>query len=268
MSRKIQLRLFFMMFLAVVFSCVISTSAFAATKETNDITKKISSKKTVSISADETYKKLKGFVYLKYKSTLNGYVKLTFNEAKSGVESKGHLWITSKSKYNLSNHEFYSTSKAYTNSYKNVYYGVKKGQTYYFKIQADNAVKISLKEYKINDKSGHSMKKALNLKAKKTLKGYMAAGNTEDDYYKITLKDKQKINITLKGYTNNALNMTMYMVTDTHIFRQGQFTLRYTSPNHTVNYKSKKLKAGTYYLVISNGSKSSGAYSISWKKVS
>ncbi len=199
--KKVQALILVAALLVTVLS--VDTSAASSSK---NITKKISSGKTVTISESETYQKTKGYVYLKYTATKNGYVRLKFSNATSSQSSvNGNVWITNKKKKELSNYEYFKTGTSTSTNYKYVYYGVTKGTTYYFKIKVKSAVKVTLKQYTVKDSSGSKQSNATKIKAGKTKKGYIAAEDSSSDYYKIVLTKAQKIKLTFKGYTNNKL---------------------------------------------------------------
>ncbi len=263
--KKIQAIILVAALLVTVFS--VDTSAASSS---NSITKKISSGKTVTISESEIYKKTKDYVYLKYTATKNGYVRLKFSNATSSQSSvNGYVWITNKSKKSLSYTEYFCTNASTKVNYKYVYYGVTKGTTYYFKVKTNDAVKVTLKQYTVKDSSGSKQSKATTIKAGKTKKGYIAAEDSSSDYYKIVLTKAQKIKLTFKGYTNNKLQLSIYKITSgKKVSQSSAIYLRYTTTDHSVSAKTKKLSAGTYYIVVSAGTKSSGYYSLSWKKVS
>ena len=146
---------------------------------------------------------------------------------------------------------------------------VKKGKTYFIRvhsIDSNTTLAFTLKQTAIKEKSGKSKKKAVTLKANKTVKGTIAPGSKRADWYKITNKKKKKLTITLTTESTNYLTLTVY---DKKVKKIGSRDLYHGtkwSGNVTYGTTYGKANKGTYYIKISRkSSKDSGVYSLKWK---
>lgn len=149
-------------------------------------------------------------------------------------------------------------------------FAVKKGTTYHFLvtsngINAGNIQSISVKNTAVKEKSGAKKKKAVKIKAKKTVKGTILPGSKTADWYKFSLKKKKKVTLNFNGNITGGLKITVYTKggkkIGSYVNNGGSHVLRLT---HSRTYG--KVDKGTYYIKISrNNSLSSGAYSLKWK---
>lgn len=154
--------------------------------------------------------------YLKYKAGKTGYVTLTFkNASKIYSNSVGYVTLCNKSKKALGKsaeiwNTGYSKSGYYTRSY-----GVKKGTTYYFKVQCKAGTKINVKTTAVTKSKANSKSKAKTLKKGSTAKGIMIAGENKADWYKIKISSGAKIKLYYTAKTNgdnynNGIKFTFY----------------------------------------------------------
>ena len=164
-----------------------------------------------------------------------------------------------------------SKKKAYSGSTYAKYipaYGVTKGKTYYIKVTNSGDSRgyycFRIDNKKISEKSGKTKSKAVNVKKNKTVNGTIQAGSSQADWYKIKLTKKQKLNIYVKGRTNDTLKIKLYTGKTSRTYSMNN---RYDGKGFSYKYYTYgKLSKGTYYVQISRGnSKSSGVYSLKWK---
>lgn len=144
-------------------------------------------------------------------------------------------------------------------------YGVKKNSTYYIKVKSsdnsDGGYNLKATNTKVTEKSGKTKSKAVTLAKKKTKKGTIQAGSSQADWYKFRLTGKKAVKITMKGGTNDRLNITVYKGSR----KVGTRTYYCNHKSLTLNSLGK-WTSGTYYIKISRADKkSSGYYSLSWK---
>lgn len=147
-------------------------------------------------------------------------------------------------------------------------FAVKKGTTYYFKVTAigsDEVNTISVKNTAIKEKSGAKKKKAVNIKAKKTVKGTILPGSKTADWYKFSVKKKKAVTINLDGEVTGSIKFTVYTKSGkkvgTYTWYGGKQKLQLT---YSTTYG--KVNKGTYYIkMVRTDSKSSGHYSLKWK---
>lgn len=187
--------------------------------------------------------------YFKFKAKSTGYIKVS----KDGYNAK--IALTNSKKKALTK---YITGKS-------VYYGVKKGTTYYIKINAysnpDGGYVLKVTNSAIKEKSGSKKSKAATMAYKKYKNGTIIAGSSQSDYYKFKVPKKKKVKIVLKGRTNERINVKVYkgkkVIGSSNLY----------SSNSGLTLKSSgKLTPGTYYVKVSRGTKySSGYYKMYWK---
>ena len=159
-----------------------------------------------------------------------------------------------------------------------VYYGIKKGETYYLRAESDTtrgaSYSLNLKFTPRSFTGGSKKSKATVIKKKKWMKGLFTIGKKNTRWYKIKLTKKQKANIYINAYGNNE--MYFYIWTK----KAGGVTRRVYQDNMAPAGKSKysvsagtkctrspKLPKGTiiYIKVYTKDTLSSGRYEIKWK---
>lgn len=187
--------------------------------------------------------------YFKFKAKSTGYIKVS----KDGYNAK--IALTNSKKKALTK---YTTGKT-------VYYGVKKGTTYYVKIKAysnpDGGYVLKVTNSAIKEKSGSKKSKATTMAYKKYKNGTIIAGSSQSDYYKFKVPKKKRVKIVLKGRTNEKINVKVYKGKKSI----GSSNL-YSSNSGLTLKSSGKLTPGTYYVKVSRGTKySSGYYKMYWK---
>ena len=195
--------------------------------------------------------------YFKFKAAKTGYI-----VAEVDNNSSGDITLCSSKKKSLSGSQWTSGSSGSTSNH--VVYGVKKGTTYYLKFTGESdkvQIKYTLKSVK--EKSGSKRSKAVNLKRKKAAKGIIIAGNKTADWYKVRLTKSRKLNITLKGSSNDCIRAKIYDSRGKAVL--GGTTSIYKNKSGGTLESYRKMK-GTYYIKIyRDNKKSSGNYSISWR---
>ena len=172
--------------------------------------------------------------------------------------------------------DFYSAGSQYPYQ-KVLYYGVKKGKTYYIRVKGASAeyeayglpyvgnVKWTLSKVKAS-KYGTSKKKAKAMKKKKTVKGLFVAGNKKAQWFKITNKQKKTKITFLSKKNNGSFKVTVYYKSYGKWYNSTYRVYRSDSSNKNVltGTVSKKVKH-TYYLKVTPDAKTSGYYTLKWK---
>ncbi|RDU23926.1 PPC domain-containing protein [Anaerosacchariphilus polymeriproducens] len=196
-------------------------------------------------------------IYYKIKPSKDGYLAL------SPKNSTCFITLCNSRKKSLS-------SKNYSNpkmkSYKKVVYGVKKGTTYYLKLQSINCPKLTLKyTYKsVIDKSGSKRSKAYKLKSGKKVTGLIIANKKTTDWYKFKLRSPKKIKITLTGSTNDQFYIQIYNSKGESILYSAPYVYDANFKRNIISLHA--LKKETYYIKIARGNKkSSGYYNLKFK---
>lgn len=217
--------------------------------------------------------------YLKYKAGKTGYVTLTFkNVSKVYSNSVGYVTLCNKNKKAIGRsgeiwNTAYNGAGYYTRSY-----GVKKGTTYYFKIQCKAGTKINVKSTAVTKSTANSKSKAKTLKNGSTVKGVMIAGENKADWYKIKTTKSAKIMLYYTAKTNgdnynNGIKFTFYYADGkpmNFVYEDGS-KLQYdwldsfvTSNNAmfatTINGVTHDAPSGTYYVKVERLNKTSSGY--------
>lgn len=257
-----------MMLLVVCILCMISQNVDAAEKEYD-----FNKKKTITIKAKDTFTKSGSYSWLKYTPSADGYIKIQVSALEEGdADAKGYIALYDSAKTNLfSSKSIYYNTAHTDNAYWHTFtFGLQAKQTYYFRIKAENAVKLTRKFTKTKDKSGDLRSTALEIKKNKYKTGLIPAGISNTDWYVLHLIKKQKIKLYYQAKTSGSFRITVYMG-DTQI---GTRRIYYTSGEKKITFSqylttSKKkvgMDPGTYYIRVERAdSMSSGYYKIKWK---
>lgn len=216
--------------------------------------------------------------YIKFKATNTGYVTIKMTNASSLDYAFGYLtFCDSKKKALNSSNEKWDT--AYTKSpYYTRSFGVKKGKTYYVKIETGYGVKVTATFKKVTKKNISSKKKAKSLKAKTTAKGVIIAGDKTADWYKIKVKGNKKVKLTYTAKTNgngyyDGIKVSFYKsngklyTSDAYDYvspwRSSSYSQYYRQ--YTISKKIIGVEDGTYYVKVERANKtSSGYYTLKW----
>ena len=213
--------------------------------------------------------------YYELKPSKTGYV--TFSILSSGYSGyaslcDSNLKVISKGTYNTDGDYIYGGS-----SYKyqrSISYGVKKGKTYYLKLDGYSSQKnsagycfatIKWTNGKVKaSKYGKKKSKAKAIKKNKTVKGLFVAGNKKGQWFKITNKQK-KTKITIKSSKNNErFKVIAYYKSFNKWYKDTSYVTRSTGKDVLTGTISRKVKH-TYYIKVVPDGKSSGYYTIKWK---
>lgn len=251
---------------------------------------------TATISDEECWGATKEANFIKFKSNVTGYITIKISNNSSVVSGGAYGYITfNKSKTSAlgQTREYFDTSESATRYYTRTY-GVKKGSTYYFKVESMGGVKVKATVTSLKKGSNTSRGKAKTLKEGKTATGVIVAGDKTVDWYKIKLTKKQKLKLTYSAKTNGAVLSS----SGTSIYYNNgiKFTLCASNGKPFVsgsnNYDLANLKVskdstsyyieetrngiptgrtfgidpGTYYVKVERYNKtSSGYYTLKWK---
>lgn len=193
--------------------------------------------------------------YFKFKATYNGYVTVSTDKL------YGKVTLLSSSK----NTTYSNAISAYPKSNANITYGVKKGTTYTLKVtsnsNSDGMYRIKYSNKSVTEKSGTSRSKAVTVSRNSTKKGFIAAGSSQADWYKIKLT-KSTLKITLSGGTCDKIVAKLYNSKGKAV---SSSTASISRSGYNYYLSGKNLKKGTYYIkVYRANSKSSGYYNLKW----
>lgn len=228
-------------------------------------------KKNVRITEADSFTSTGSYIWLKYVPKADGYINIQFSDLpESTIHSTGYITLYDSAKTTLLSSKSIFFNTAYSNNaYWNKFtFGLLKDQTYYFRIKADHAVKLTRIFTKTKDQSGDSSSYALEMKRNKYKTGLIAAGASDVDWYRIQLTKQQKLQLYYNVKTNGSYRISVYY--DSQLI--GSRNVYYTSkPKKLVfslktSTKSVGMKPGTYYVMVErNTVDSSGYYKIKWK---
>lgn len=229
-----------------------------------EIALKGSGKTVVSITDEQSSTITQDYTWLKIKPKANGYLQLKFASGSAVASySAGKVILCNAGKSKVLSTEYtYSTNETTADGYTECY-GLKKGTTYYIRLNAYNGVKITATFKKITTAGGKNQKKAKKLNKNKNFMGLIMAGQTKAAYYKFTLTKRQKITFNVTPYLTDSVNVTLS--------GPGVYTRTLTIGSSIWGQKDPitttgAVKEGTYYVKIQPTRKTTcGYYKISWK---
>lgn len=215
--------------------------------------------------------------WIKYKAGKTGYVTLTFKNASKSVKgSYGYVTLCNSKKKALGEKEPWTNIATYSANYTRSY-GVKKGVTYYFKVQCYYGTKITAKTTAVTKSTANTRAKAKQLKKGTAAKGILIAGDKKADWYKIELPADGKVRVTLTGKTNGykgGIRATFYGTNGKKWGSASEpyvdMTLEYTKISMNIDLKGSTgtrypIPAGKYWVKVERrNAKSSGYYTLKW----
>lgn len=268
--------------MAGIFSAVSPQQAEAAAKVKSF---KSTGKSAVTIQDSECYnsKRVQNVHWIKFKAGATGYVTVQItNASKKYSDSYGYITLcNSKKKAIGQSKEYWWTDSSYKLR-KVKTYGVKKGQTYYFKVQCASGVKFTATVKSVKKSTANSRKKAKSIAKKKQVTGVMIAGENKADWYKINLTRNQGLKLTFSAKTNgkgaySGIKFTLYK-SNGQVYRssQGREATAWVSPRYPNNWlkisrytssgQMLGIDPGTYYVKVERYDKySSGYYTLQWQ---
>ncbi len=215
--------------------------------------------------------------WFKIKPDRTGQMTVTLSEFDSRYASSGKVRLYNSKKKALSNEVYYYSG----DSADRVYFGVKKGTTYYLKVtnctgwsskQYKYGIKYSVKKKTDRNLAAKSKAKTLKRKAKATESLFVASTKSSTDWYKIRVTSKREtvIYVDTTGIKSGKVTITAYKGSK----RIGQRYVIY--PNNIYGNKEElsltysttrgKANAGTYYFKVVKSTKASGSYKIRYKR--
>lgn len=211
---------------------------------------------TVSITETEDFSHSGQYTWIRYKASKDGYLTIT---AKASKPSSGAITLYDASQTApLSGACAYNTASA---SESVQYYGVKKKGVYFFQVKADGAVSLRCKFKKIKESSGGKKALAKSVKRNKEIKGIVAVGDTDADWYKITVTKKQILHLYYSGRTHATLKFIFsgeFLNTAERYVTRGEEIVKHV-------YSQERVQPGTYYVQVEGADgASSGYYTLKW----
>ena len=210
------------------------------------------------------------YAYYKVTATATGYFTVDFT---GGYDDPAAYYVklANSKKTNLfkggSGYEYISSSKGYKTRI-----GVTKG-TYYIAVKtADPYYYLNVKFTKVSENSGSTKSKAKALYKGKTKKGIITASQSASsgNWYKITVKKKQKVNIKLYALPGEGASYGGIKFTITggkYTVGSVTQTLYYNKTESLVSLNTNNtgyLYPGTYYIKVQKYNGGNGYYNIKW----
>lgn len=221
------------------------------------------------------------YTWIKYKAPENGYVTITANWKSKYKYSEG-FWRLYKSNKRTALSKSVSYCSGYNGSTNRggssrIYerqstFGVKKGTTYYLRLQSYNGVRLTCKFKTVKEKCGKKRnKKTPALKKNKTVKGIILPNDKNKDWYKITFKKPQYVRLYYNVKSDGKFKITFCSIIGSKMWgTKSNYTTKTRGvmlfSKNPITKKKAKLNAGTYYVKVEPADKySSGYYSLKWK---
>lgn len=207
-------------------------------------------------------------IYYKVKPTKTGVMTVTLKEYGT-TSTTGYVTLYNADK------KVRSEKLWYTGDNK-VRFGVKKGKTYYLKVQGiygyssecyKYGIKYSISEAKDRSLSKKANAKTLKRKATATATLFTANGKTETDWYKFKVTSKRKtvisVDATKMRGSDQKLTITVYKGSK-KVDSATLYPGTYGKQSYTITYGKTygKANSGTYYVKVTKTSKLSGKYKI------
>lgn len=190
-----------------------------------------------------------GYVTLTGSGSWHGYFVLCDENGKDLGENKTFVW----------------PAGGMVNS--RVLYGVKKGQTIYFKFYGYRGrVHFQLLMKAARDTAKHSYSTASSLRRNRQYSGIIPLGQGEEDWYKLSVAKSSKVVLNVKGNSNGLLGVQVYNSRKQKLV--GGLTTISANGNN-INLKSAFEWKGTYYVCVYGLSDTdSGDYKLKWNYTS
>lgn len=223
---------------------------------------------TVDIPDQESYPVTGQYKWIRYRAPKDGYitVKASYGSKKYTYSLGYWRLYDSKKKTALSADKISYTTQSGTDAYaRTSYFGVKKGKTYYLRVQAYDGVKISCRFKQVKEQSASSRKKAKTLKKSKTVTGIVLPKDKTKDWYKIRLSKAQKIRLYYKIRSDGRFKLSLYSGSGAKLC-SGTYGYAAQVRQININQNGQKLNPGTYYFKWEPAdSYSCGYYTVKWK---
>lgn len=282
-SKKVINKVVSLMFAVVmmvgIFSAVSPQQAQAAAKTKSF---KSTGKSAVTIKDSEcldSEERIKPH-WIKFRAGVTGYITVHVTKASKDFYSYGYINLcNSKKEVMGEGYDYWDTSCAW-NDRKTKTYGVKKGQTYYFRVYCASGAKFSATVKEVKKSTANSIRKAKNIAKKKQVSGVMIAGEKKADWYKIKLTKRQVVKLTYSAKTDSEGVKISFCSSNGGVYANSHGGLQEDRVNSlypsrgmrcsTASYANKPgvrwCEPGTYYVKVEPYSKTaSGYYTLKWQ---
>jgi len=209
--------------------------------------------------------------YFKIKPTKTGLMSVKLTEFDKKYSSTGDIKLYNSKKKAVSEELYYSSS---SNTYSTVYFGVKKGVTYYLKVtdcdgnMAQNkfGIKYSVTAKTDRALSSKSKAKTLKRKASATESLFVASTAKSADWYKfnVTSKRKTAIEIDTRKVRTGNVYVSLYKGSKKIGSTQTIYPNQQVRISCTYGTTYGKANSGKYYVKVQQGTKTNGAYKIKY----
>lgn len=205
--------------------------------------------------------------YFKFKATADGYITVNI---KNSDFSMNQFYLCNAKKKQISE---YAPFTMYSNgecSGEAPVFGVKKNTTYHIYLEGAAAGETTI-QYTLTptkEKAGKKMKKAVNVKKNKLIKGSVYGGKLNEDWYKIKINKKCKVRFTVESNGTGRFR-GVYLYTSKGKYKRNLAAERenvYQLYGYSKYTKTITLKKGTYYIKAANdlNGLSSFYYTFKW----
>ena len=192
------------------------------------------------------------YFYLKIIPDVTGTLTVT-----TSPSSSGNITLCDSRKHTIS-----STQKLEYGIDKKFTFGVQKKKTYYLRLESQDPVTVKYTTKAIKDTETATRTKATQLKASKTTKGLIYAGDSAESWYQFKTKKSQIISLDLNGFSYDGISVVMY---DKNYNELLTYTIFTNINGRSVLNTGVACPKGSYYLCIKRiDPLTSGWYSLKW----
>lgn len=205
--------------------------------------------------------------YFKFKASADGYITINI---KNSDFSMNHFYLCNAKKKKISEYAFFTMYSNGECSGEIPVFGVKKNTIYHIYLEGAAAGETTI-QYTltpVKEKSGKKMKKAINVKKNKAVKGSIYGGKLNEDWYKIKITKKCKVRFTVSSDGTGRFRQVALFTSKgkykRNLAAQSENVYQLYGPSQYT--KTITLKKGTYYIKAANelNGLSSFHYTFKW----
>lgn len=188
-----------------------------------------------------------GATWFKYKASATGIISVYQKYDSTG---SAYIKMCDSKKKKIASPVYTSSNK--TAVQNKAVFAVKKGATYYIKIEGSGFYSLKAKITPVKEKSGTTKVKAQTIKLGSAVKGTVMASDSKSDWYKLKLTSPARLKLTLQGNANSKDDGICFRMIGAY---GGEYEVVIDEPGFqfkdtiTTTYNGK-LSSGTYYVQI------------------
>lgn len=188
-----------------------------------------------------------GSTWFKYKASATGIISIYQKYDSNG---SAYIKMCDSKKKKIASPVYTSSNQTATQN--KAVFAVKKGATYYIKIEGSGFYSLKAKITPVKEKSGSTKVKAQAIKLGSGVKGTIMASDSKSDWYKLKLTSPARLKLTLQGNANSKDDGICFRLLGAY---GGEYEVIIDEPGFkfkdtiATTYNGK-LSSGTYYIQI------------------